>query len=101
MHSIVEASGDGLLARDLTNEERRRYFDDEIDFVKDLLEDYEEVKWIYEALTEHTITASRLMEQGLESDDEKNLSEWLQKLRELDPKRVGRWHELCSRLGIS
>lgn len=80
------------IAPRLSREQRQKYIDQEIDFIKDLAEDYEDVKWIYQALFEYTTLSARL---GVDIEDKsKDRNDWLKKLRATDPLRAGRWQDL-------
>lgn len=85
------------IAPSLTDEERKVYVQGEIEEIKDLLEDYTDIKWIYEALIAYTDSISRLGDANSTADSEE-LKTWLSKLRELDPGREGRWLDLERRL---
>ncbi|KAK8040019.1 geranylgeranyl transferase type-2 subunit beta [Apiospora rasikravindrae] len=83
-----------LIAPNLSLADRREFVDREVTEIKDLLEDYDDVKLIYEALLEYAM-AYRAM--GVSDGDTANQDEmmaWLAKLRELDPLRRGRWDDL-------
>lgn len=86
------------IAPALTTAERADYVRKEIDNIKDLLEDYDDIKWIYEALLEYSLVLRSLGEQG---QDESNESphQWLAKVRKLDPMRAGRWDDVEKQLG--
>lgn len=72
----------------------------EIEEIKDLLEDYTDIKWIYEALIGYTDSISGL--GGAQpTEDSQEMRTWLSKLRELDPGREGRWSDLERRLALS
>ncbi|MBH1945644.1 hypothetical protein I5L01_15615, partial [Erythrobacter sp. YJ-T3-07] len=68
------------------------------DEIKDLVEDYEDVKWIYQALLEYSTAFEALKPTaGANADDPLLGTEskaWLAKLRELDPLRNGRWNDV-------
>lgn len=68
--------------------------------IKDLLEDYRNVKRIYEALAEYAMTLAQLSGQPLGSEEQIEVASWLSHLRKLDPKRNGRWHDLEKKLGL-
>ncbi len=70
------------------------YVTREIDNIKDLLEDYVDVKWIYEALLEYTVALTQLQERRPEPDELQDLQAWLEKLKALDPMRQGRWNDV-------
>lgn len=86
------------MAPNLTPEERAGYVEKEIEEIKDLLEDYEDVKWIYEALLEYTTGLARLRRRsGIPPEDAEAGTEvrsWLASLEKLDPMRKGRWADL-------
>jgi geranylgeranyl transferase type-2 subunit alpha len=91
---VGDGSGQSITPA-LTVDEKVAYLRHEIDEIKDLLEDYDDIKWIYEALSEYTVALDRL-EQRSESNsgETSNLQTWLTKLRALDPMRTGRWNEV-------
>lgn len=80
--------------------EKAAYVRREIHEIKDLLDDYKNVKCIYEALLEYTITLGKL--EGREGDegDRIDLQTWLNKLRVLDPMRAGRWKDIKAQIGV-
>lgn len=87
------------IAPALSAAERAAYVRKEIDNIKDLLEDYEDIKLIYEALLEYSLVLKRLGEQGqIESNE--NPYQWLAKVRKLDPMRAGRWDDIGKQLGL-
>lgn len=94
VHAILGANGQGLIVRDLSGHDRQRYLEDEVNFIKDLLEDYFDVKWVYEALIECTLAINAFKTDGQEQINRSLVGGWLKKLRELDTKRSGRWDEL-------
>lgn len=96
----MDTPGPQTIAPALTNDERKSYVQQEIDEVNDLLEDYKNIKWIYEALIQYTLALSRLGERVEKSTMSNDLAPWLHKLRELDPQRSGRWADLKSQLGV-
>lgn len=91
---VSQIVGDGngqSITPALTVGEKITYLKREIDEITDLSEDYDDVKWIYEALLEYTLALNRLEDS---SDGAGNLQTWLTKLRTLDPMRVGRWKDV-------
>ncbi|KAG6009830.1 hypothetical protein E4U21_001260 [Claviceps maximensis] len=94
IHAILGANGQGLIMRHLSAHDRKKYLEDEIDFIKDLLEDYLDVKWVYEALIECTLAANTLRTDEQQQASRSLVAGWLKRLRELDTKRSGRWDEL-------
>ncbi|KAI2777581.1 protein prenylyltransferase [Daldinia loculata] len=89
---IVNRADKPTIAPALTVAERVTYVKKEIDNIKDLLEDYEDVKWIYESLLEYTIALKGLGEQV------EDPAKWLAKVRALDPMRAGRWDDVEKQL---
>jgi geranylgeranyl transferase type-2 subunit alpha len=88
-----------LVVQDLTNVERQEYYEREMEYIRVILEDEEDCKWIYEGLLE-------LAEACLEVDTETgwvnktDMREWLRELKRLDPLRRGRWEDLGGRLNL-
>ncbi|KAI1759095.1 protein prenylyltransferase [Hypoxylon sp. FL1150] len=94
---IVGHPGLPTIAPALTTAERADYVRKEIDNIKDLLEDYDGIKWVYEALLEYSLVLKGLGEQG--RDESENPHQWLAKVRKLDPMRAGRWDDVEKQLG--
>lgn len=94
LDNITETPSDTTIAPRLTIDERRSYVENEISEIKDLLEDYTNIKWIYEALIQCSVALPMLGGQAERSE----LMAWLQQLRELDPQRNGRWNDLEKQL---
>lgn len=88
-----------LIVQDLTNGERQKYYEHEMEYIKEILEDEADCKWIYEALL-------GLAEAYLEVDagtglfTTKDMRVWLGELKRLDPLRRGRWDDLERRLNL-
>lgn len=94
LDNIIENPNDNTIAPGLSMDERRSYVENEIGEIKDLLEDYANIKWIYEALIQYTLALAKLGGKAELSD----LTAWLEKLRKLDPQRDGRWNDLEKQL---
>jgi geranylgeranyl transferase type-2 subunit alpha len=94
MLNLMETKTPPRITPDLPMEERGAYVRREIDDIKDLLEDYDDVKWIYEALMEYTLSLCHLEGRGLDDDEKAELRSWLGQLRKLDPMRKGRWSDV-------
>ncbi|KAI0394608.1 protein prenylyltransferase [Xylariaceae sp. FL0594] len=99
----VFGSDDGMptVAPNLKLDDRILYLQQQIEFIKDLLEDFPDIKWPYEALLEYTSLQASGGSNRRDSDGEKEEEEekdgplfWLGKLRELDPMQKGRWDDL-------
>ncbi|KAI1247944.1 hypothetical protein MGN70_010192 [Eutypa lata] len=99
MSQIANSQGRATIAPALTPDERIDYIRREIDDAKDLLEDYQDVKWIYEALLEYSITLRRVeLAAGREGGKDEDPRAWLEKVRALDPMRRGRWSNVETQL---
>lgn len=90
---VGDANGQSITPA-LTVDEKITYLKHEIDEIKDLLEDYADIKWIYEALSEYALALERLQRTGGDSAEDSDLQVWLSKLRTLDPMRTGRWNDV-------
>ena len=86
---------------EFTNYDREQYLAHEIGEIKEVLEDTDDCKWIYQSLL-------RLAEAYLDIDagnqgavfTTKDLKHWLGKLRAIDPLRDGRWQDWSVKLGL-
>lgn len=74
----------------LSTSERLEYIRREIEEIQDMLDGAEDCKYIYQALIEYTILASKV-EGNLSSDDREQILSWLSELKKLDPLRSERW----------
>ncbi|KAM0191217.1 hypothetical protein ACHAPA_007559 [Fusarium lateritium] len=92
--NLADPTSSRQIAPKLTVEERKTYIDREVIDIKDLLEDYRDIKWIYEALVEYAIALAQLTGQPFEPETQNDVTSWLENLRKLDPKRNGRWDDL-------
>lgn len=81
------------LAPDLTINEKLSYLAKEREFINELVEDADDCKWVYLALVECCFIEGRLR-GGLSSEEQHNVEAWLQKLKALDPLRIGRWSDM-------
>jgi geranylgeranyl transferase type-2 subunit alpha len=99
--NLADPAGSRQIAPSLTVDQRTSYIDREVTDIKDLLEDYDDIKWIYEALIEYAVALNQLTGQSTESEYKNDVASWLAKLRELDPMRNGRWADLEKQLGLS
>ncbi|KAH9875174.1 hypothetical protein J1614_004664 [Plenodomus biglobosus] len=87
------------IVEDLTNGERQSYYEHEMEYIREILEDEADCKWIYEALL---VLAEACLEVdvGTGSFTTKDMRTWLDELKRLDPLRRGRWGDLEARLGL-
>lgn len=91
----VNSSSEMAIVHDLTESERNAYFKQEITRIKDILEDYDDCKWVYQALVQCHVEVGWL---GREWSEE--IGTWLNELKRLDPMRLNRWDDLQLRLSI-
>ncbi|KAI0121295.1 hypothetical protein BJ170DRAFT_704392 [Xylariales sp. AK1849] len=91
MSHLTDWVGRRTIAPGLTVAERITYVEKEIEEIRELGEDYKDVKWIYEALLEYTMALGPMGSDGVSKDE---MEGWLQKLRELDLMRKGRWDDV-------
>ncbi|KAM0249265.1 hypothetical protein ACHAP5_002917 [Fusarium lateritium] len=95
MSQIINDGSGQASAWSMDVREKTAYVRREIDNIKDLLEDYDDVKWIYQALLEYTLILERLDERARDEGGLGGLKQaWLTKLRTLDPMRAGRWDDV-------
>ncbi|KAJ5545027.1 hypothetical protein N7535_006585 [Penicillium sp. DV-2018c] len=78
------------MAPNLSSFDRLEYIRNEIEEIKDMMEGAEDCKYIYQALIECTLLASKV-EGSLSSEDRDQILSWLSELKKLDPLRQGRW----------
>ncbi|KAK3938383.1 hypothetical protein QBC46DRAFT_410281 [Diplogelasinospora grovesii] len=97
--SQISEYGDGhTIAPALTVDERAAYLRHEIEEINDLLEDYGDIKWIYEGLLECTLALKQLEQRAERGGGIFDVKTWLVKLQALDPMRSGRWSDLERRV---
>ena len=101
MSQIVDDGDEQIIARGMDVYEKAGYVRHEIDEIKDLLDDYADIKWIYEALLGYTLALERLEQRTERSDGRRHdLQTWLVKLKALDSMRIGRWNDLEAQLEL-
>lgn len=83
-----------------TTQDRVAYLTREIDEIKELLEDYDDAKLIYEGLFEYTLYLCQLEGRAPDDSERADLVAWLGKLKQLDPMRNGRWADLERECGL-
>lgn len=88
-----------LVVQDLTNGERQKYYENEMEYIREILEDETDCKWIYEALL-GLAEAYLEVDSGTGSFTTKDMKSWLGELKRLDPLRRGRWDDLERRLNL-
>ena len=90
---VVPSGKTPTITPNLTTEQKISRLEQQIEFIKDLLEDYEEIKWLYEALLEYTL-ALRKLRPDTQSEEGNDPNFWLSKLRKLDALQSGRWDDV-------
>jgi geranylgeranyl transferase type-2 subunit alpha len=88
-----------LIVLDLNNSERQKYYKHELEYIKDILEDETDCKWIYEGLL-FVAGAYLEVEMGAKAFTTKDMRLWLEELKRLDPLRKGRWADVGTSLGL-
>ncbi|KAE8147420.1 hypothetical protein BDV25DRAFT_160377 [Aspergillus avenaceus] len=78
------------LAPNLSQSERLNYLRQEIEEIQEMLDGAEDCKYIYQALIDCTLLASKV-EGTLSSGDQQNILSWISELKKMDPLRRGRW----------
>jgi geranylgeranyl transferase type-2 subunit alpha len=89
-----------LIIDGLTESERVAYFEQEVGRIKEMLEDYDDCKWIYQALIQYCADFEILSGSYPNSTSKADMQGWLSKLQELDPSRRGRWADLQQKLSL-
>lgn len=90
---------DRKIVLNLNNDDRQKYYIHEIEYIREILDDEEDCKWIYESLLD-LATMYLEVDAGTKAFTTAEMQSWLDQLRRLDPLRNGRWAELGERLGI-
>ncbi|KPM44922.1 hypothetical protein AK830_g1619 [Neonectria ditissima] len=98
---IVDSCEPQTITRFMNPREKVVYLRHEIDEIKDLLEDYDNIKWIYEALLEYKLVLMGLENTGRGAGESGDVRTWLAKLRDLDPLRAGRWNDVERQINLS
>ncbi|KAF1991699.1 protein prenylyltransferase [Aulographum hederae CBS 113979] len=87
------------IALDLTNTDRVAIYEREIENIKELLEDFDDCKLIYQILLQYTKEYLDF-EAGNKTVTTAEMREWLAQLRKLDFLRNGRWNDVERDLGL-
>lgn len=101
MLDLIEHDARPTITAGFTVEERLDYITTDVVDIKDLLEDYDDCKLIYEALIECTLALSTLEKRQPSEEEMRDLENWLYKLQELDPMRRGCWDDMRRQLGLT
>jgi geranylgeranyl transferase type-2 subunit alpha len=89
-----------LILVDVDESERAHYFGQEVFRIKDMLEDFDDCKWIYQALVQYCADFQALSGSYPDSTSKEDMQLWLSALQKLDPPRQGRWADVKKRLGL-
>ena len=100
MRNLVSSVGRPTIAPSLAHEDRVTYVVRELDAIRDLLDDYADVRLLYDALVDCTLDLCRLQERRPDGQERDDLVVWLEKLKVLDPMRMGRWVDLEKTIGL-
>ncbi|KAJ5179799.1 hypothetical protein N7492_003009 [Penicillium capsulatum] len=84
------AVADRTMAPNLNTSERLQYLEKEIEAITEMLDGAEDCKYIYQALIECSLLASKVS-GTLSSNDRERILGWLSQLKQLDPLRQNRW----------
>lgn len=90
---------DRLIVQDLTNGERQKHYEHEMEYIQEILEDEMDCKWIYEGLL-GLAEAYLEVDAGTAAVTTKDMRMWLAELNRLDGLRRGRWADLERRLQL-
>ncbi|OLN86161.1 Geranylgeranyl transferase type-2 subunit alpha [Colletotrichum chlorophyti] len=98
--NLTESDGRPKIAPHLSQEEKAAYVKREINDIKDLLEDYDDVTWIYKPLLDYTRALPTMEGRALSDKETDDLKAWMAKVRQLDPMRNGRWDDFERECGL-
>jgi geranylgeranyl transferase type-2 subunit alpha len=87
------ASSSERILSEATDHDRQHYYQQEITRIKEMLEDFDDCKWIYQTLIQYSLDY-RSFGKGYELSSKAELDSWLSELSKLDPARSGRWIDL-------
>nr|XP_036584108.1 Geranylgeranyl transferase type-2 subunit alpha [Colletotrichum truncatum]KAF6793497.1 Geranylgeranyl transferase type-2 subunit alpha [Colletotrichum truncatum] len=97
---LTESDGRPKIAPNIPQEEKAAYVKREIDDIKELAEDYDDIVGIYKALLDYTRALPQIEGRQLSDDETEDLKTWMAKVRQLDPMRSGRWSDLERECGL-
>ena len=87
------------MAPNLSDTDRLNYLLKEIEFIKEILEDVEDCKWVYQALIECQLLISHI-HGSVSTTEKEQLKIWVNELKKQDTLRAGRWIDLEQKLGL-
>ncbi|KAI8945679.1 hypothetical protein F4801DRAFT_593949 [Xylaria longipes] len=94
MAQVVGSEGRPTITPNLTTEQKISILEQEVEFIKDLLEDFPQIKWPYEALLEYTLALCKLRPDSRNEMEDSDPNFWLAKLRKLDAMQTCRWDDV-------
>ncbi|KAL2214325.1 protein prenylyltransferase [Sarocladium strictum] len=100
MLNVIELNGPRCFTPNLSQADRTGIISETIANIRDLLEDYNDIKWIYESLIEYTLALAQVEDRQSSDEERGEIAEWLRTLRGQDPKRTGRWTDLEKGLNL-
>ncbi|KAK3078959.1 hypothetical protein LTS18_006108 [Coniosporium uncinatum] len=92
-------SREAAVVLDLNNWDRVRIYEREMENIREMLEDFEDCKWIYQSLLQYAKEYLDV-EAGNKAFTTMEMRGWLAKLKELDPLRMERWDDLENNLNL-
>lgn len=98
MACLDPETAEKTMASNLTTEERLTYIAAERVFVEEVLEDAKDCKWVYQSLIECAILEGK-NKDGMHEESKRDVREWLEVLKKLDPLRKGRWEDMERSVG--
>ncbi|CAG8973697.1 hypothetical protein HYALB_00006968 [Hymenoscyphus albidus] len=101
MTTLTDSVRHATITSNFTQEDRIGYLTRQLSILKEMLEDADDCKWIYDALIEYTMSLSQMEQRQLDKDETEDCKLWLSKLRVLDRLRGGRWDDLDKELSGS
>ena len=84
---------------EVTSNDRKYYYEQEISRIKEMLEDFDDCKWIFQSLIQYSMEYLRLGNTSTQTS-ESDLKFWLEKVVRLDPTKGGRWDDLKESMNL-
>lgn len=81
------------MAPNLSSSERLKYVEEQKELINEMLEDYTDCKWIYQALVDCNLLLAKI-EGAMSAKDRTEVADWLKSLIRLDPLRKGHWVDI-------
>ncbi|PGG96776.1 hypothetical protein AJ79_09459 [Helicocarpus griseus UAMH5409] len=101
MCTFDPALASGTMAPNLTDAERLKYLENEVEVITEMSDGEEDCRWIYQALINCSMIISRMEGGGgMSTGMKQQISGWVRELKRLDPLRQGRWLDLETSLKL-